>query len=124
MRSTGSRPALCTKFAPLPWRQTPGSLVGACRKSLARLGVDQVDLYIQHWPGFFLNALSNDAFLEGLAQVHELGLAKEVGASNFNAQASPGRHVAGRAGGVCGAGRAGRRAGRARAGCPRAHATG
>lgn len=25
--------------------------------------------YLQHWPGFFLNAFSNDAHLEGLAQV-------------------------------------------------------
>lgn len=39
---------ICTKFAPLPWRQTPDSLVGACRKSLGRLGVQQVGLYIQH----------------------------------------------------------------------------
>ena len=39
------------RFAPLPWRQSPGSLVGACKKSLGRLGVDQVALYIQHWPG-------------------------------------------------------------------------
>lgn len=28
-------------------RQTPGSLVGACKASLQRLGVDQVALYIQ-----------------------------------------------------------------------------
>ena len=35
--------------------------------------------------GFFLNAFSNDAFLEGLAQVHEQGLAQAVGSSNFNA---------------------------------------
>ena len=28
-------------------RQTPGSLVGACKASLRRLGVDQVALYIQ-----------------------------------------------------------------------------
>ncbi|PSC75376.1 Aldo keto reductase [Micractinium conductrix] len=85
MRQTGTKPQICTKFAPLPWRQTPGSLVGACKKSLGRLGVDQVALYIQHWPGFFLNAFSNDAFLEGLAQVHEQGLAQAVGSSNFNA---------------------------------------
>lgn len=42
---------ICTKFAPLPWRQTPGSLVGACRKSLQRLGVPKVALYIQHVRG-------------------------------------------------------------------------
>jgi diketogulonate reductase-like aldo/keto reductase len=37
-------------------------------------------------PGFFLNAFSNDAYIEGLAQVAEQGLAKAVGASNFNQQ--------------------------------------
>lgn len=28
----------------------------------------------QHWPGFFLNAFANDAYLEGLAQCVEQGL--------------------------------------------------
>ncbi|KAL4437084.1 hypothetical protein ABPG75_004223 [Micractinium tetrahymenae] len=88
MRQTGttSQVQICTKFASLPWRQTPGSVVGACRKSLQRLGVPKVALYIQHWPGFFLNAFSNDAFLEGLAQCYEQGLCEAVGASNFNAE--------------------------------------
>ena len=56
MRSSNagsSRPAIATKFAPLPWRQTSGSVVDACRASLGRLGLQQMDLYIQHWPGFF-----------------------------------------------------------------------
>ena len=30
-----------------------GSVVDACRASLGRLGLQQMDLYIQHWPGFF-----------------------------------------------------------------------
>lgn len=43
-------------------------------------------LYIQHWPGFFLNSWSNDAYLEGLAQCVEQGLTQTVGVSNFNEQ--------------------------------------
>ncbi|EFN59001.1 hypothetical protein CHLNCDRAFT_29451 [Chlorella variabilis] len=86
MRETGTSPTIATKFAPLPWRQTPGSLVGACRKSLERLGLQRMGLYIQHWPGFFLNTWANDAYLEGLALVWEQGLAQAVGASNFNEQ--------------------------------------
>lgn len=78
-------PEIATKFAPLPWRQTPGSVVGACEASLRRLGLPKMQLYIQHWPGFFLNAFSNDAFLEGFAQVHDKGLAEAIGVSNFNA---------------------------------------
>ncbi len=31
MRETGTRPAIATKFAPLPWRFTSGSVVDACR---------------------------------------------------------------------------------------------
>lgn len=46
---TKSNVVVATKFAPLPWRQTPGSLVGACRKSLQRLGLPKMGLYIQHW---------------------------------------------------------------------------
>lgn len=38
------------------------------------------------WPGFFLNAFANDAYLEGLARCYEQGLCQAVGASNFNAQ--------------------------------------
>lgn len=47
MRETGTQPTLATKFAPLPWRQTPDSLVGACKASLKRLGVEEVGLYMQ-----------------------------------------------------------------------------
>jgi len=38
----------------------------------------------QHWPGFFISAFSNDAYLEGLARCVEQGLTRTVGVSNFN----------------------------------------
>jgi aryl-alcohol dehydrogenase-like predicted oxidoreductase len=85
MRDSKTSPTIATKFAPLPWKQTPASLVAACRASLNRLGVSNVGLYMQHWPGFFLNAFANDAYLEGLAQCKEQGLCEAVGVSNFNA---------------------------------------
>lgn len=86
MRQTDTQSSvkIATKFAPLPWRQTPDSLVGACKASLNRLGLEKMALYIQHWPGFFFNAFANDAYLEGLARVAELDLATAVGVSNFN----------------------------------------
>lgn len=85
MRETGTKPIICTKYAPQPWRFTADSVVGACKASLSRLGVPNVALYIQHWPGFALNAFSNDAYLEGLARTKEQGLCDAVGVSNFNA---------------------------------------
>lgn len=86
IKQTGTSPQIATKFAPLPWKQTPESLVQACRASLQRLDQKKVALYMQHWPGFFLNAFSNDAHLEGLAQCYEQGLCEAVGVSNFNAK--------------------------------------
>ena len=38
---------------------------------------------MQHWPGFFTNAFSNDAYVEGLGRCVQQGLAKAVGVSNY-----------------------------------------
>lgn len=78
-------PLVATKYAPQPWRLTADTVPAACRASLKRLRLQQMALYIQHWPGFALNAWSNDAYLEGLARCKEQGLTKAVGVSNFNA---------------------------------------
>lgn len=67
MKATGSSPIIATKYAPQPWRLTQGSVPAACKASLERLQLQQMGLYIQHWPGFFFNAFSNDAYLQGLA---------------------------------------------------------
>ena len=37
MRQSGTQPVIATKFAPLPWRFTSGSVVGACRSAPAAL---------------------------------------------------------------------------------------
>ena len=33
------------------------------------MGVDKMALYMQHWPGFLVNAYSNDAYLDGFVKV-------------------------------------------------------
>lgn len=86
MTGTADQVEIATKFAPLPWRQTPGSLVSACEASLRRLGIAKMGLYMQHWPGFLFNTFSNDAYLEGLLMVWEKGMAEAIGVSNFNAE--------------------------------------
>src|ERR1700722_4018444 len=60
----------------------PGSKdpVAEAEHSLKRLGVDQVDLYLVHWPkGGPLWAWP------GMQRAHELGYARSIGISNFNA---------------------------------------
>lgn len=80
----GVTPQIATKYAPLPWRQTASSVVSALDASLERLDQKSISLYIQHWPGFFLNAFSNKATLEGLQMCLESGKTEAVGVSNFN----------------------------------------
>lgn len=66
---------ITTKFYPA--RNDP---VAEARQSLRRLGVDQVDLYLVHWPqGGPVWAWP------GMERARELGLARSVGVSNFSA---------------------------------------
>lgn len=60
-----------------------------------------MQLYIQHWPGFAVNAWSNDAFLAGLADCVQAGLTETVGVSNFNAERVRGAAKALAARGTC-----------------------
>lgn len=66
---------LTTKF--FPRHQDP---VAEARQSLKRLGVDQVDLYLVHWP----QGGPSWAW-PGMERAREIGLARSVGVSNFSA---------------------------------------
>ena len=66
---------ITTKF--YPGRKDP---VAEAEQSLRRLGVDQVDLYLVHWPkGGPARAWP------GMERARELGFARSVGVSNFSA---------------------------------------
>lgn len=65
---------ITTKFHPR--RRDP---VAEIERSLTRLGVDQVDLYIIHWP----EGGPTWAW-PGMERAHELGHARSIGVSNFN----------------------------------------
>lgn len=78
------RPALVvTKFAPYPTRLSARSFHKALEGSLARLGMDAVDLYLIHFP---FSAVGIPALMDRLAEAVQAGKARAVGVSNFSAR--------------------------------------
>jgi diketogulonate reductase-like aldo/keto reductase len=75
----------------LPKHLTYDSLVEACEDSLERLGTDYLDLYLIHWPN---PAVSLRESLNAMATLHDRGLVRNVGVSNFSPyQLSCAHHV-------------------------------
>ena len=74
---------LATKFFPYPWRLARSSLRAALKRSLKRLGIPQVDLYILHFP---VPPVPLETWVQALADVQQAGLTRAVGISNCNAQ--------------------------------------
>ena len=66
---------ITTKFSPARKRKDP---VAEVERSLRRLGVDYVDLYIIHWP-----AGGPTWAWPGMEQARELGFVRSIGVSNF-----------------------------------------
>lgn len=62
----------------------PGAIRPAAERSLERLGLDQVDLILAHWPS---QQHEIAAYMEQFGEIAEGGLTRHVGVSNFtNAQ--------------------------------------
>ena len=80
LKETDQPILVATKFFPLPWRFTKGALPRALKGSLARIGVETVDLYQIHWPSL---VMSTDRLMEGLAECVKSGMTRTVGVSNF-----------------------------------------
>lgn len=91
VRASGQPVVVATKFMPYPWRLSKGRLLAALRASLARLGLDQVDLYQIHWP---FPPVSIETWMEGMAEAVEQGLIRAVGVSNYNADQMKRAHEA------------------------------
>ena len=81
LKETDQPVLVATKFFPLPWRFRKTALPRALKGSLARLGMESVDLYQIHWPTPFM---SIDRMMEGLAECVKSGLTRTVGVSNFS----------------------------------------
>ena len=82
-KGEGEEALLATKLATYPWRVTRGSMVSACEASLRRLKVDKVGLAQIHWPASNYNPLQEQALWRGLGDIHDGGLARAVGVSNY-----------------------------------------
>jgi len=80
-RETGAEIIVSTKYAPFPWRFGRRTVATALRRSLQRLGMEQVDLYQIHWPW---PLASIETLMEGLAGAVKAGLVKTVGVSNYD----------------------------------------
>lgn len=75
----------------LPSNLAYESVIEACEASLDRLGVDALDLYLIHWPN---PAISVRETLSAMKALHDRGLVRNVGVSNFSAyQLSCAQHV-------------------------------
>jgi aryl-alcohol dehydrogenase-like predicted oxidoreductase len=66
---------------PFPWRMGKNALRHALSGSLARLRLEQVDLYQMHWP---LPPFPVERWMDQMANVHHEGLIKAIGVSNYD----------------------------------------
>jgi diketogulonate reductase-like aldo/keto reductase len=64
----------------LPQNATRRGTILACERSLMRLGVDQMDLYLLHWRG----SIPLEDTLEAFAALFEAGKIRNWGVSNFD----------------------------------------
>jgi aryl-alcohol dehydrogenase-like predicted oxidoreductase len=81
LKETEQPVLVATKFFPLPWRFTKGSIPRALKGSLERIGVDSVDLYQIHWPS---RTMSAETSMEGMVECIKRGMARTVGVSNYD----------------------------------------
>lgn len=71
---------LTTKVA--PEHLGPAQLMPHAKASLERLGVDQVDLLLIHWPSI-KDQFDIDDYMQQLTEAQDAGLARHIGVSNF-----------------------------------------
>jgi aryl-alcohol dehydrogenase-like predicted oxidoreductase len=75
-------PLIATKFAPLPYRFSPRSLLKALDGSLKRLRIETIALYQIHFP---YSLLKIEGLMDALAEAVKEGKVRHVGVSNYSA---------------------------------------
>jgi len=81
VRAAGQPVVVATKYMPFPWRLGRAELGSALRRSLARLGLDHVDLYQMHWP---FPPVPTETWMAAMLEVVDQGLVRSVGVSNYS----------------------------------------
>ncbi len=64
-----------------PWNLTYKRLLAACERSLRRLGMEYIDLYLIHWP---FPLIPMHTTFKALNQLVRQGKIRHIGVSNFN----------------------------------------
>ncbi|XP_058796845.1 aldo-keto reductase family 1 member B1-like [Phymastichus coffea] len=61
-------------------------VVPACQRSLKKLGLGYIDLYLVHWPLSYPDDVDYIETWRGMEKCVELGFTRSIGVSNFNSQ--------------------------------------
>ncbi len=77
-----ARDAVVLASKVLPSNASYDGTLRACEQSLARLGVDVLDLYMLHWPGRY----PIEDTMRALETLVERGLVRAIGVSNFDVE--------------------------------------
>ncbi|WP_425353302.1 aldo/keto reductase [Salinicola halimionae] len=64
-----------------PWNAARESAIAACERSLERLDIDTIDLYLLHWPG----SIPLEETFEAFERLRDQGKIRRFGVSNFDA---------------------------------------
>lgn len=81
IRDSGLAPMILSKFFPFPWRLRRQAMSAALGRSLSRLQVPRVDVYLLHFP---LPPVTLETWADALADEVTAGRARAVGVSNCN----------------------------------------
>jgi aryl-alcohol dehydrogenase-like predicted oxidoreductase len=83
LKSSGTEMLLSSKVAPMPDGTgfEPDQIREACAKSLERLAVEQIDLYLLHWPD---DAIAVEVTWDAMRALVDDGLVRYAGLSNFD----------------------------------------